>query len=117
MAKSLRPCLERRCPVLVSSGRCVEHGGEREPWQSKEEPPRIRGRKLQALRLDLWLRDPACRLCRRVLALKEMIRDHVVPLAEGGEDIDENTQPLCQDCSDAKTEAESARGVRRAQHA
>ena len=43
------------------------------------------------------------------------IRDHVVPLAEGGEDDEENVQPLCQDCSDAKTREESKRGQRRAQ--
>lgn len=39
-----------------------------------------------------------------------VIRDHVVPLAEGGPDVRENTQPLCQACSDAKTAREAKRG-------
>jgi len=35
--------------------------------------------------------------------------DHVVPLAEGGTDDDDNLQTLCRECSDAKTLAESQR--------
>ena len=42
------------------------------------------------------------------------IRDHIVPLAEGGRDTDDNTQALCEACSDTKTAAESQRGMRRA---
>jgi 5-methylcytosine-specific restriction endonuclease McrA len=42
------------------------------------------------------------------------IRDHIVPLAEGGQDIESNVQPLCQTCSDIKTQAEAARGRHRA---
>ena len=38
------------------------------------------------------------------------IRDHVIPLAEGGEEIDSNTQPLCKPCSDLKTATEARRG-------
>jgi hypothetical protein len=41
------------------------------------------------------------------------VRDHIVPLAEGGTEDESNIQPLCLDCSDAKTERESMRGVRR----
>ncbi|MFF0440158.1 HNH endonuclease [Kitasatospora sp. NPDC004614] len=29
--------------------------------------------------------------------------DHITPLALGGEDIDENVQPLCRPCHKAKT--------------
>jgi 5-methylcytosine-specific restriction protein A len=42
------------------------------------------------------------------------IRDHIVPLAEGGQDTETNAQPLCQACSDTKTYAEAQRGRRRA---
>jgi 5-methylcytosine-specific restriction protein A len=38
------------------------------------------------------------------------IRDHIVPLAEGGRDDESNVQPLCEECSDAKTIEESKRG-------
>jgi hypothetical protein len=41
------------------------------------------------------------------------IRDHRVPLAEGGLDNEENSQALCEDCHDAKSEREVKRGVYR----
>jgi 5-methylcytosine-specific restriction protein A len=41
------------------------------------------------------------------------IRDHIVPLAEGGLDAESNIQALCQACSDAKTETEARRGMSR----
>jgi 5-methylcytosine-specific restriction protein A len=51
---------------------------------------------------------------RRTLAT---IRDHIVPLAEGGaEGTEENEQPLCRAHSDAKTAEEAKRGARRSQH-
>lgn len=65
------------------------------------------------MRLELWTKEPHCRTCGRLLLPSQMIRDHIIPLAEGGQDIESNTQPLCQGCSDTKTQAESARGVRR----
>jgi 5-methylcytosine-specific restriction protein A len=45
------------------------------------------------------------------------IRDHVIPLAEGGRDDESNVQPLCQACSDAKSQRESKRGQRRSESA
>lgn len=109
-------CLERGCPAIVKSGRCDAHGGERKPWTTalRAESLRIRGRALQALRAQLFRREPLCRICVQAgRTTAATIRDHIVPLAEGGLDIEANTQPLCQDCSDTKTKAESARGVRR----
>jgi 5-methylcytosine-specific restriction endonuclease McrA len=41
------------------------------------------------------------------------IVDHIVNLQEGGLEVPENRQPLCQTCSDAKTHEESKRGIRR----
>jgi hypothetical protein len=41
------------------------------------------------------------------------VRDHVIPLAEGGEDTEDNTQPLCILCHDQKTRQESLRGQTR----
>jgi len=71
--------------------------------------PRLRGRALQAARAELFAREPFCRLCRVSLAT---IRDHIVPLAEGGQEAEHNVQPLCQVCSDRKTHRESERGKR-----
>jgi 5-methylcytosine-specific restriction protein A len=42
------------------------------------------------------------------------IRDHVVPLAEGGRDEETNVQAICMDCHREKTERESQRGKQRA---
>jgi 5-methylcytosine-specific restriction protein A len=75
---------------------------------------RLRGRPLQRRRKSLFAREPLCRECaKRGLTTPATIRDHVVPLAEGGTEAPENTQPLCQTCSDAKTHRESLRGRRR----
>ena len=93
---------------------CTEH--QATPWRSASgpAPTRIRGRALQRLRIQLFSRAPWCVIC---LALGRhtpaTIRDHLVPLAEGGRDDATNEQGLCQSCSDAKTREESKRGVRR----
>ena len=55
--------------------------------------------------------NPLCVECvKRGRVTVATIRDHIIPLAEGGEDVPENTQPLCVQCHAAKTKAESARG-------
>jgi hypothetical protein len=75
-------------------------------------PVRIRGRALQRARAALFARSPWCAGCeadgRQVRAT---IRDHLLPLAEGGTDDVENTQGLCLDCFEAKKEDEARRGV------
>lgn len=104
-------CAQPGCPVLVSRGRCPQHttsqsGGWRR--HGAAAPKRtITGRALQRKRAELFTREPFCALCRIRLAA---IRDHVIPLAEGGTDDDHNTQGLCLDCSDAKTQQEAALG-------
>ena len=75
---------------------------------------RMRGRKLQAERRRLHEEHPFCAHCGVVLQLVDMVRDHVIPIAEGGLDVDANIQPLCQACSDIKTQHESQRGKARA---
>lgn len=81
------------------------------------ETPRIRGRKLQRMRKALFARQPWCVACllHKGMQVRATIRDHKIPLAEGGADDETNEQALCLDCSDAKTEEESQRGVRRSE--
>lgn len=81
--------------------------------------PRIRGRALQRMRAALFVRFPWCVLCLKAGRgqVKATIRDHIIPLAEGGPDTNENCQAICQRCSDLKTREESERGVRRSQEA
>lgn len=74
---------------------------------------RIRGRQLIRLRWELWVRDPHCAVCRHLLTYEQMVRDHVIPLAEGGLDTPTNVQALCEGCHEIKSEAEAKRGVTR----
>ena len=113
---SPRPCSHPGCGVLVRDGtsRCPKH--PKKSWApAAKETKRITGRRLQARRADLFRRKPLCEMCeaagRVTLAT---IRDHRIPLAEGGADDETNEQALCEDCHAIKTKAETARGVRRA---
>ena len=87
---------------------CPQKAGGR--WQGVS-PSRIRGRRLQRERATLFSNEPFCRACKAAgRTMLAVIRDHIIPLTEGGLDVTENTQPLCQECSDIKTRAESMRG-------
>lgn len=102
------PCPCSTCGRL----HCTAH--VRTAWRTTHQPARIRGRKLQALRASLFRRQPLCVVClsegQQTLAT---IRDHIIPLAEGGRDDATNEQALCQHHSDVKTQEEAKRGVRR----
>lgn len=103
-----RPCTQPGCPQLQP---CPVHVRDTSIGYGHAGTKRIRGRKLQAMRARLFQREPWCRACKERLAT---IRDHVIPLSEGGKDDETNEQPLCQMCSDAKTQAEARRGQQRA---
>lgn len=65
---------------------------------------RIRGRELQARRRRLFEREPLCRSCLSNGIVKQArYADHIVALVNGGSDTEDNLQPLCKDCHDAKT--------------
>lgn len=91
------------------------------PMGSAPRPPgphwpartRLRGARLQAVRAQLLASQPICAYCGRILRPDAWVRDHIVPLAEGGRDLDANTQALCVPCHDAKSQQESVRGQRR----
>ena len=111
-----RPCSHPGCGVLVrdGTGRCPKH--PRQSWAKKPTAAkRITGRKLQQLRKELFEREPLCRPCFKLNLVKlATMRDHIVPLEEGGQDVEANVQPICNECHDEKSKAERARGVRRA---
>jgi 5-methylcytosine-specific restriction enzyme A len=105
-----RPCTVSTCPKL----NCREH--QVEAWRTRARPTvtRIRGRALQRMRAQLFTRHPWCARCLlKGLKTIATIRDHIIPIAEGGRDDATNEQALCLACSDAKTRVESARGARR----
>lgn len=88
----------------------------RTPWEGRTAKKRtITGWALQKARDQLFKREPLCRPCRaKGRATPATIRDHVLSLAEGGTDTEENTQPICDDCHKLKTIEESKRGAARA---
>ena len=107
-----KPCSQPGCGVLVrdGSGRCPSH--QREAWAKPViATKRVTGRKLQAMRLALFERNPLCAECERqgrvTLATE---RDHIKSLAEGGLDDNSNVQGLCVPCHDAKSKSEAQRG-------
>jgi 5-methylcytosine-specific restriction protein A len=111
----LRHCTAPECRELTRDGRCKQH--ERKAWTSQSAAPvvRLRGRHNQKARLRLFREKPLCAMCEasgRVTAAT--VRDHIVPLAEGGLESEDNVQGLCEPCHRAKTATEAARGKRRA---
>lgn len=56
----------------------------------------VTGVHLQARRFKMWLRDPTCQVCGRLVAHPEGYElDHIIPLWAGGLDEDNNCQVLC----------------------
>jgi len=115
MQSAPKPCGHPGCGVLVRDGtnRCPKH--IKVAWSKPVTTKRVTGRKLQALRSELFARNPLCVTCdaqgRVSLATQ---RDHIVPLAEGGADDDSNVQGLCEECHDRKSKVERVRGQARA---
>ena len=66
---------------------------------------RIRGGRLDKIRQRIGLRDEyTCRMCGRVTAHGEV--DHIVPLAVGGGNNEENLQWCCVSCHRLKSDQE-----------
>jgi 5-methylcytosine-specific restriction protein A len=73
----------------------------------------LKGRTLQKERRRLFTDEPLCVECLKVGRDSiAVIRDHIIPLAEGGQDIPSNTQGLCEYCHTEKSKKEAQRGRR-----
>jgi 5-methylcytosine-specific restriction protein A len=108
--KPMRPCPHPGCGNLTRGKYCEDHKSQH-TWAHNKEVRRLRGRKLQRERERLFNEQPLCVECLKVgRDTPATQRDHIVPLAEGGEDARDNTQAICQACHDAKTKQESKRG-------
>jgi len=114
---ALHACAVPGCGALLEVGggaRCPQHAVPNWRAVHRDTPPRIRGTHLQRLRRQLFDRYPLCVVCEQQGRVSvAVIRDHVVPLGEGGTETEDNTQALCQSCSDAKTREEAKRGMDR----
>lgn len=110
----MKVCNEPGCPTLTDGERCDQH--RRKAWtRHSPAPARIRGQALQERRARLFRRQPLCRICEQQGRIAPAtIRDHIVPLAEGGSEHESNTQGLCANCHKDKTLQESRRGRLRA---
>lgn len=107
------PRLCSRCG-WIGKGRCPNCSG----WNSGDDLSRRRrtvatsDERWRRLRKAVLRAEPLCRACKVELAVEV---DHIVPVAEGGAELDrDNVQPLCADCHERKTRAEAKRGKRRA---
>ena len=91
----MKPCRYPGCRRLSTTGWCDEHKSE--PWGSTHKPTRLRGRRSQDRRKRIAERDGfCCQICGRVTAVG--IADHIIPLAFGGEDTEDNMQWVCPAC-------------------
>lgn len=108
--KPLTPCAQPGCRNLTHGGRCEAH--KRKAWEGNKESKRMmKGRTLQGERDWLFSEFPLCVECLKVgRDTPSVIRDHIIPLAEGGEDTAGNTQALCEECHDRKSKEEARRG-------
>ena len=113
-----RPCTHPGCGVLVRDGssRCPAHPAP--VWaKGLVATKRVTGRRLQTMRAALFTAKPLCAECQRQWRIRPATqRDHIIPLAEGGADNQDNVQGLCHECHEEKSRAESLRGrLRRGQ--
>ena len=74
--------------------------------ETRSQAVRIRGNALQEKRKRWWINSPHCKACGVFTVYPHGFQlDHIIELAIGGEETDENTQLLCISCHDAKTKA------------
>ncbi|MFE7336709.1 HNH endonuclease [Streptomyces fimicarius] len=109
------------CPEPATHrGRCEEH------HQLYESRSAVRARRARRsvlarvhsgaarLRALVGARGGArCARCGSLALAGSVDVDHVQPLARGGQDTDQNVQPLCRDCHRVKTGEDFHGGVSR----
>lgn len=116
------PTAPPRACVHCGKANCTTH--QRGPWHHRRPVQRMRGRKLQRARQDLFVRTLLQQtaagigthraLCVLCLDEPATIRDHIIPLAEGGTDTPDNEQAIGEQCHRIKTQLEAQRGQQRA---
>ena len=105
--KSKRPCGRPGCKELVDAGAryCARHKPTRNYDASHYD---YRWRKLRTLYIA---KNPLCAECEKAGRLTPATEvHHIVAVADGGSDRDENLQALCKSCHSRKTAKESRFG-------
>lgn len=117
---SLSICRHPGCGQRIEGGRgyCEAHACAHEkatPWGNHHTKRTILGKELQRTRRALFAREPLCAECLKVgRTALAVIRDHIIPLSQGGLDVESNTQGLCKACHDVKSEGERKAGFMQA---
>ena len=76
---------------------------------------RVRGRLGVANRLRRLHNEPLCRDCKSAgLVRAATVVDHIIPLALGGSDRDDNVRSLCADCHRVRTAEQFGHKLKRA---
>lgn len=66
--------------------------------------PRLRGRAAVAQRIRRLQQEPLCRDCKAICRVTAAtVPDHIIPLALGGPDTDDNIRCLCEEHHLART--------------
>ena len=75
---------------------------------------RLRGRAGVKQRLRRLHAEPLCRDCKaKGIYTLAVTPDHIIPLAKGGTDTDDNIRCLCGPCHDRRTAEQFGHKVRR----
>ena len=78
--------------------------GSGSKWGDKGGTPRLRGRKAVEQRKRRLALEPLCRDCKaKGRITPAQVVDHILPLAKGGPDTDDNCRALCQPCHLVRT--------------
>ena len=116
-SKVPRPCRATMCPgkTVERHGYCEKHAHLATGWTQRRHGKGGRGgrpwrrKRDRVLRRDNYLCQP-CMRAERIQPASEV--DHIVGLACGGTDDDDNLEAICTPCHKAKTARESQSGRR-----
>lgn len=113
-----RACVVEGCRGLAVPGgsRCEAHrltdaGTRRQARHSKRRAAARRGGTNAAARMRKAVNSvgySVCLHCGRTVEARGIEIDHVLPLLDGGLDVESNVQPLCRSCHKDKTSKEAA---------
>ena len=98
--KSKHRCLHPGCPALVNAGDryCPAHKPRRDTSNWHYD------RRWRELREIYLAKHPLCAECEKAGRLTPATEiHHIIPLAQGGTDRDENLMGLCKSCHSRKT--------------